>query len=61
MGEIMCSAVGAKDMVVFDIGVNKRGDPVYRISWFKDGKWAYARYKNFDAAYATWKMISQMI
>ena len=61
MHDIMCSVVGAKDMVTFDFGMNMRGDPVYRISWYKDGKWAYARYKTFKPAYATWRMISRMV
>jgi hypothetical protein len=61
MSEIMCSAVGARDVITFDCGMNKRGDPVYRISWFRDGKWAYARYKSFKPAYATWKMLNRMI
>jgi hypothetical protein len=61
MSEIMCSAVGTKDVVTFDLGINKRGKPVYRISWFRDGKWTYAHYTSFKAARATWKMLNQMI
>lgn len=61
MSNIMCSAVGSRDVVTFDLGVNKRGDPVYRVSWYRDGKWACAHYKTFEAAHATWKMINKMI
>lgn len=61
MGNIMCSIVGAKDVVTLDLGVNKRGDPVYRISWFRDGKWTSARYDSVKEAYDTLKMIEKMI
>lgn len=61
MSNIICSVVGAKDVVTIDLGINRRGDPVYRVSWFRDGKWTYARYHSMKEAYATLKMIEQMI
>lgn len=62
MGDIMCSKVGANgDIVTFDIYVGRSGRAVYRISWFKDGVWSYARYDNFKAAHTTWVMLSNMI
>lgn len=61
MSEILCSAVINGEVVTLDIGVTKRGDPVYRISWYRNGKWVRARYTTFDAAHATWKMLTQVI
>ena len=60
MNEIMCSAIVSVGVITFDLGVSKRGRPVYRISWFRNGKWVYARYKTFEAAYTTWKLLNSM-
>jgi hypothetical protein len=61
MSEIMCSVVGSRDMVTLDLGINKRGDPVYRISWWDGEKWAYAHYRSFKEARETWKMLNRML
>lgn len=58
---IMCSAVNRSNVVLFELGINKRGDPVYRISWYNGEKWAHARYKHFEPAEATYKLLSRMI
>jgi hypothetical protein len=61
MYEIMCSAVGARDVITLDLGISKRGEPMYRISWWDGEKWAYARYRSFKDAQATWKMLNRML
>lgn len=58
---VMCSVAKDNDVVVFELGVAKNGDPVYKISWYNGKRWKTARYKNFDDAYHTWKLVSQMI
>lgn len=58
---IMCSAVSDTNVVTFDCGMNRRGDPIYWISWYNGHKWMRARYTSFKPAYATWKMLSRMI
>ena len=58
MYDIMCSAVGERDFVIFDIGVSKRGEPIYRISWYNGEKTVSAVYRSFEAARATWKMLT---
>lgn len=58
---IMCSAVTKKDLVMFEIVPGRNGDPVYKISWYNGKKWSYARYRRFDDAHSTWRLISRMI
>ena len=61
MSKIICSAVGEKDVLTIDSVIDKRGFPVYRVSWFRDGKWTYVRYDSFKDAYNTMKMIASNI
>lgn len=61
MSNIMACAVVEENVITFDCDMNERGDPVYRISWYRNGKWGYARYNNFRAAYTTWKMLNRML
>ncbi len=58
---VMCSVVKNSNMVVFDLGMARNGDPVYKISWYNGKRWMSARYRNFDDAYQTWKLVSQMV
>ena len=57
----MCSTVTETGFVTFDIGMNRRGETIYRIAWWNGVKWAKAYYRSFRAARKTYRMISKMI
>jgi hypothetical protein len=61
MYDIMCSAVGEKDFIIFDIGVGKRGEPIYRITWYNGKKTVSAVYRSFEAARTTWKLLTKSL
>ena len=58
---VMCSVAKEKDVVVFAVDVARNGDPIFKISWYNGKCWKTARYRNFDDAYQTWRLVSQMI
>ena len=58
---IMDSTVCGNNVVTFDIGVSKRGDPVYRISWYNGHRWGAQRFEHFNEAYGVYKLICRMI
>lgn len=58
---VMCSEVKNGNVVTFDIGIDKGGNPVYRICWYNGKRWKNAHYRLFEDAYQTWKLLSQMV
>lgn len=58
---VMCSVVRDSNVVTFELVAGKNGDPIYRIAWYNGKKWMVARYRRFDDAYQTWKLVSQMV
>lgn len=58
---VMCSVAKEKDVVTFELVAGRNGDPIYKIACYNGEKWMSASYRDFDAAYATWKLVSQMV
>ena len=58
---IMCSNVKESSIVTFDIGIDRRGDAIYRVACWNGKQWSYAYYKSFRAARKTYKLLSRII
>lgn len=58
---IMCSEVKGDNVVMFELVAGKNGDPIYKISWYNGTRWMSARYKHFEDAHQTWRLLSRMI
>ena len=58
---IMDSTVGTNGVILIEIGVSKSGNPIYRVSVYYCGKWNTARFKDFDSAYSTYKLMRKVL
>lgn len=57
---VMCSVAKEKAVVTFELVAGRNGEPRFKIAWYNGEKWMSAVYDTFDAAYTTWKLVSQM-
>lgn len=55
------SFVSGEDMITIEYGVDGRGKAVYRVGWYHKKKWKYAYYRHSRDAWATCKLIMDMI
>ena len=58
---IMDSVVSTNGIVVLELGVGKRGQPIYRLSAYHDGKWTTTKFKTFDSAYSAYKFTRKVL
>lgn len=58
---IMSSTAIGNNVVTLDLGIDRIGNPIYQIAWFNGRKWRHTYYRNSREAYATYKMILEMI
>lgn len=58
---IMSSVTCGKNIVTIDTGLDDAGRVIYQVSWFNGRKWKYVRYRRFNEARATYRMILEMI
>ena len=58
---IMDSVVSTNGVVVLELGVGKRGQAIYRLSVYHDGKWTTAKFKTFDDAYSAYKLTRKVL
>lgn len=58
---VMCSVAKENNVVTFEMVAGKDGNPIFRIAWYNGKRWMTARYRHFDDAYQTWKLVSNMV
>lgn len=58
---VMCSEVKNGNVVTFELVAGRNGDPIFKISWYNGKCWKSARYRHFDDAYQTWKLLTTMV
>lgn len=58
---VMCSAITGDRFVTFDLGIAPNGNTIYRISVWNGEKWSYAKYRSFEAARKTFKLLSRNV
>lgn len=58
---IMASANVNGNIVTVDTGIDELGRVIYQVSWFNGKKWKYVKYRRFNEARATFRMILEMI
>lgn len=58
---VMWSDVTDGKVLAMEMGVGPNGSPVFRVSLFDGKKWSGARYHDFGAALATYKLLKRVI
>ena len=58
---IMLSTAKGNNVLTLDMGIRPDGRAMYRICWWNGKKWSIVRYGRIKEAYATFKMMEQML
>ena len=59
--EVVDTFVANNNVVTMELGLDMRGNTMYRVAWFNGRKWQHGYYRRQKDAWTTFRMIMGMI